>query len=349
MSSIILNNEMRTLSVGRVIDAYTGVTIYVGKDDSGNDISYSAGDNSGYVLEINNPFGTQTMADSILSSLKLRNIQYKPYQADNAIVDPAVEIGDSITVNGTDSIVFSVAAAHSRLMDANVAAPYDEEIDHEFSFVPRSVREFRRESAETRARFAITESEISAKVSKTGGEASSFGWTLTDSDWSLYSNNNRVLHATSTGIEVTGKITATSGQIGDCVIENGVLKVNSANIRSINADIITAGTLSVNRIENRSLTGTKIAYNTITGGGSGSGNLGLSTISTSNTENGINTNLGYAAGYGAACVYGAAGPDNFSAYNIRARGSLSQAGYGFVMGTPFTVNGITHYPWEYQA
>lgn len=294
MSNITLNNDMKTLTVGRVIDAYTGVVINAGTDDEGNPLTFSAGDDSGYVLEINNPYGSQVIADSILASLKLRNVSYKPYEADSALVDPAIEIGDSITANDVDSIVVSVNTNHSPLMAADVAAPHDEELDHEFSYVSRETREFLRANSETKARFAIAEDEISAKVSKTGGDASSFGWTLTDSDWSLYSNNNRVFRATSVGVEVTGKITATSGNIGGCVIENGVLKINSANITSINASIITAGTLSVDRILDRSLTGSKVAYNTLTGGGSGSGNMGLSTITTSNTVSGINTSLGYA-------------------------------------------------------
>lgn len=59
------------------------------------------------------------------------------------------------------------------------------------------------------ATFEVQSQSINAKVSKTGGNNSSFGWTLTDSDWSLYSSNSRVLRATSAGIEITGSGTFT--------------------------------------------------------------------------------------------------------------------------------------------
>lgn len=66
--------------------------------------------------------------------------------------------------------------------------------------------------------------------------------------------------------EISGKVTATSGTIGGCAIENGVLKVKSANISSINADTITVGTLNVARIADGSITGTKVGSKTLTGG-----------------------------------------------------------------------------------
>ena len=52
--------------------------------------------------------------------------------------------------------------------------------------------------------FEVQSRAINAKVEKTGGNQSSFGWTLTDSSWTLYANNNEVFTATSTGIEIDG-------------------------------------------------------------------------------------------------------------------------------------------------
>ncbi len=60
--------------------------------------------------------------------------------------------------------------------------------------------------------------DITAKVGKTGGTSSSFGWTLTDSQWTLQSNNETVLKANSSGLEVSGKVTASSGTIGGWTI-----------------------------------------------------------------------------------------------------------------------------------
>lgn len=49
--------------------------------------------------------------------------------------------------------------------------------------------------------------------------------------------------------DISGKITATSGTIGGCVIENGVLKVTNANIQNIDAGKITSGFISVRNMK----------------------------------------------------------------------------------------------------
>lgn len=64
------------------------------------------------------------------------------------------------------------------------------------------------------ATLELQSTEIAAKVSNTGGKSSSFAWTLTESGFTLTSNDSTVFNVTSAGAEITGKITATSGIIG---------------------------------------------------------------------------------------------------------------------------------------
>ena len=69
MSETIGVNVLRkayNLEVSEQFNGYSGVRIYVGTDDDGNKIVYESGSTSGRVLEINNPFGTQELADNIL-------------------------------------------------------------------------------------------------------------------------------------------------------------------------------------------------------------------------------------------------------------------------------------------
>ena len=55
-------------------------------------------------------------------------------------------------------------------------------------------------------------SDISAKVSQTyGSSSSSFGWSLKSTGFYVYSNASTVMKITSSGLEVNGKITASSG------------------------------------------------------------------------------------------------------------------------------------------
>ena len=231
---------MRTIDVGQKQAAYTGVIVHAGQTEDGQSIDYSVGTDSGSVLEVNVPNGSYALAYMLLDKLKLRGYRYQPFEADGAIADPSIEIGDNITANNVPSIVMGIQTNHSRLMASTLKAPFDEEVNHEWKYEPRSERQFKRESAYTRSRLTITEGRISAeviratdaenvlsgridvnadrieaKVSKSGGNSSSFGWTLTDSSWTLTSNNSTVLRATSAGIEITGRITATSGYIGN--------------------------------------------------------------------------------------------------------------------------------------
>ena len=206
---------MRTLDVGQLQAAYTGVIVHAGQNANGEEIVYSVGNDTGSVLEVTVPNGSYALAYALLDKLSLRGYRYQPFEADGAIADPSIEIGDNITANNVPSIVMGINTNHSRLMASTLKAPFDEEVNHEWTYVPKSERQFQRESAYTRGRLTINAGNIEAKVSKTGGSSQSFGWNLTDSNWTLFSNNATVLRATSSGIEVTGKITATSGYIGN--------------------------------------------------------------------------------------------------------------------------------------
>lgn len=270
---------LKNLDIGKEITGFGGVILHAGKTDEGQDIEYTAGDlsgNSGYVLETENPIGTQEMANAIFASMLLRGATYRAFTANTVHIDPAFEVGDGITANDTDAVIWSARMNFGRQTAPNLGAPFDEEIDHEFQFVPKQEREFLREAEYTRARFAITATEISAKVSKEGGNPSSFGWTLTDHDWTLYSNGSTVLKATSAGLEVNGKITATSGVIGGVQIQNGKLSG-------------------------------------IAGGSNG--NLATETLTNFNMEPDINTSLNYGTSYGAA-VRGITAAEGFLATQL---------------------------------
>ena len=79
-------------------------------------------------------------------------------------------------------------------------------------------------------------SEISAKVSQTGGDSSSFAWSLTSNKFELKSSGSTVFKCTSSGIEVTGKIVGTSGSIGGWTIASNKLSAGNVSINS-NGDI----------------------------------------------------------------------------------------------------------------
>lgn len=192
-------------------DSYAGVRIIIDSDTE-----VVAGDvsgNTGRVLEMQCPWGTQTMARNVLNSLQ--NFQYQPYTASGALLDPAMELGDGVTVNGTYSGIYTHEVSFSRIMAANISAPQDEAIDHEYPYQAPTDKKIERQRLETKAEFEVQATEIAAKVSKDSPTGqTSFGWRLHDNSWEVFNQSGTILRATSSGLEVKGSIKADSGYIG---------------------------------------------------------------------------------------------------------------------------------------
>lgn len=224
---------------------YSKVVINV--DD---DISYEAGTETGSTLTVSIPFGTQKMADEMLERVKGKF--YHPYNAETAIIDPAVEIGDAVEVNGVYGGVYKMSKNFDSLYSADISAPAKSEIGNEYPYYSSETREIVRQRKETRASVKILTDEIalevserekqgkeltaelkvhseqiSARVTKTGGSSSSFGWDLLDDSWTVKANNTTVFQITESGAEVRGKITALSGKIGGFDIQSDYLSYNN--------------------------------------------------------------------------------------------------------------------------
>ena len=119
-----IGQEMIDWSCPPALDAYTGVTIWW--DD---EHAYQAGTDTGRVLEVDCPWATQDMADDILAAIQ--GYAYQPYEATEAALDPAVELGDGITANGITSVVGSYDMQYNALQMSTIAAPGDRDEDHE--------------------------------------------------------------------------------------------------------------------------------------------------------------------------------------------------------------------------
>ena len=335
-STNILRN-VSSLEAPDQLTGYSKVVIYAGVNDDGEDVIFTAGDDSGMVLEIKNDFGTQQMADNVLARIK--GFQYQPFEAQGAHIDPAAEIGDGLTVGGIYSGVYIRATKFGALTTADLSAPTEEEIEHEFTVEGSKDREYVRFIKSTKASLKITNQaiqaevearteaeeelratllvqagQIDAKVSKTGGSSSSFGWTLEDDHWSVYSNSTEVLKVTSSGAEVKGVIKATSGYIGS---ETDGFNISSRaiykNISEYGGTQSTGVYIGTNGIQlgqgfkvdssgnlyanNGTFNGNVNAKNIQYGGNAGyfsGGGISGGSITTAQTSGGINSSLGFA-------------------------------------------------------
>ena len=255
------------LTAASAFPACTGVRFLLD-----NDQELFAGDETGYVYEISCPFATQAAANALLT--KLQGFVYRPFSAEAAVVNPACELGDTLSVpdglGGTFLTgLFSSDLVFDSLCAASVSAPEDEELDHEYPYIPASERSFSRKIQNVQSELTLQAQQIAAKVSRTGGDASSFGWYLDADKFQLISNGSVVMLVNRNGLSLVGDLTANSGTfngtvnanagaIGGCTIENGVLKVANANIDNLNASKITSGTLNNARIMDYSLGSQKI-------------------------------------------------------------------------------------------
>lgn len=333
-----LGRSMQRFVSSPQFDGFSKVTIVVT-----DEIEYSAGTDTGRTLRITNPWGTPQMAQDILDSIK--GFQYQPYVAEKALIDPAMELGDGVTANNVYGGVYTQLIRFGGLLTATVSAPEDEELNHEYPYKSKPNKEITREAkllrAEMRVQADLIAMEVSerktaveeltaqlqiqagliaAKVSKTGGDSSSFGWELTDSDWTIKANSREILKATKDGLAVYGKIEATSGKIGGFDILANYLSYNNQTWGGTNSTGIYLGPSgfqlgkyfkvdSAGNLTARSgtFTGSVNAgniryggdYGTFSGNGISSGSIYgnrmvANTISTAYTSPGINSSLGRA-------------------------------------------------------
>jgi len=198
-----------TLDIAPAFNTYSKVVIHI--DD---DTVVEAGNDLGRTLEVNNPFGTQELAEQMLA--KLRGYQYQPYYATGALLNPAAEIGDGVSIKNTYGGIYQRERTFGRLMRADIAAPHDDEINHEYKFESPTERRFNRQIGNVKATLLIQAGLIEAKVSKESPEGqTSFSWSMDDTSHTWYANGRRIVQFNANGAEIDGKITAREGYIGN--------------------------------------------------------------------------------------------------------------------------------------
>lgn len=123
---------------------------------------YTAGDDTGRTIEKSCSWASQEMAESILTTLK--NVVYKPYDGSGALLDPAAELGDAITLSGHYSVLASIGRDLDRQGAAKIAAPGADELDDEYPYTSTARRELDRVLAKSYSRISKTSEKILLQV-----------------------------------------------------------------------------------------------------------------------------------------------------------------------------------------
>ena len=123
---------------------------------------YFAGNDSGYVMTIDCPYGTQEMVNDLLA--KAKGFEYQGFTAEQVILPPETELGDGVTVAGVYGMIARRSFKFTPGMTSNVEAPRELEVQHEYKYSSPQQRKTERQIAETRSTFTKTAEEITLRV-----------------------------------------------------------------------------------------------------------------------------------------------------------------------------------------
>ena len=322
MDKIFLGSMVETLLPGIESLPINKVEIL---DDNGDILAEASSSSisNGKTLTVVNPDGTTAMAAYILSQTE--GYVQRSYEGRNALLDPAAELGDGITVGGIYSVLAEQNLQFDALYRADISAPDADEIDDEYPYKSPTQRQIERNMAKTRSLITKTSEEIMLKVEGIDGKYTEVkttldGLTVTDASGttkingsSIKTDNLYVDAANITGTLTADKIQTSSIRVGDLkdgssyatktyVDNNAGLsasEVDSAIETYIDGTSITAEKLRGRTVEllassNQSIGSIELAYTT-TGYG----------ISINTTYGGIQLNSGgniYLSAYDGAFI-----------------------------------------------
>lgn len=234
--AVNISRRAQSANKAPLFEPYSKVIVHVGlSSDGGEEIVYTAGEDTGRTLEVNNEWGTQIMANTILS--KIRGYQYQPFQALDALVDPSVELGDGVTVNGIYSGIFVQATKFGPLMRSDISAPVDEEIEHEYGFESKTDRAYTRMVAQTRSGISLSAEEIAAEVARATDAEGELSGRITVNAQNITAE---VTRATGAESSLSGRITVNAENITAEVRRATQEEGNLSGRITVNAGNITA-------------------------------------------------------------------------------------------------------------
>jgi hypothetical protein len=133
------------------------------------DIEFVSGDQTGYVLEVTCPYGTQKMADNIMNAFSGHT--YRGFRALDSGLDPLADMGDGVTINGVTSMLAYRCAVFGGAHYSEIAAPLDEEVDHEYPYISQTNKELSRRVSLGKPYYGVTISRSKGLyIEKTDGE-----------------------------------------------------------------------------------------------------------------------------------------------------------------------------------
>lgn len=254
---VFLGTRMAQLDTSPSLAPVSKVILAV---DSEN--AYIAGNDTGRTVEVTCPYGTQEMANNILAALSAYT--YTPAMAQDAILDPAAEIGDGLTMGGMYTVLAQSTLTFDGLMTSDAGAPGQAEQESEYKYQSPVIADINWQLAETRSLISKTSEEILLKVeNELKGLSSSFSVQLQQIQSQVTGLNGQVSSITQKVDNITLSVSngSTSSSIslsvGGVTVSSQTIQMNGlvtftglANgTTTIDGACIKTGTIDANRID----------------------------------------------------------------------------------------------------
>lgn len=166
------------------------------------DVVGVSGSDTGRTLTALQPDGTDAMAAAILA--KVSGYKHVGYEGSKALLDPAVELGDAVTVDGLYVPLIALDMTFDPLLAPDISAPDADELDDEYPYKSPTQRQIERNFAKTKTLITKTSEEINLKVEGLDGRVSDVTQTVDGISLSVTSSS-------SPDGETTAKITLKVG------------------------------------------------------------------------------------------------------------------------------------------
>ena len=231
MDKTYLGRRLAEFSPGIASQPITKVELL----DENGDVVGVSGSDTGRTLTALQPDGTNAMAAAILA--KVSGYKHIGYEGSEALLDPAVELGDAVTVDGIYVPLIALDMTFDPMLAPDISAPDADEIDDEYPYKSPTQRQIERNFAKARSLITKTSEEIMLKVEGIDGKYTEVKTTLDG--------------LTISDASGTTKIKGSS-------IETSTLYVDAANISGkLTANQIQASSISVGDLKDGSSYATK--------------------------------------------------------------------------------------------
>lgn len=215
MDKTYLGRRLAEFSPGIASQPITKVELL----DENGDVVGVSGSDTGRTLTALNPDGTDVMAAAILK--KVSGYKHIGYEGSEALLDPAVELGDAVTVDGFYLPLIALDVTFDPMLAPNISAPDADEIDDEYPYKSPTQRQIERNMAKARSLITKTSEEIMLKVEGLNGKYTEVkttldGLTVTDASGTTKINGSSIktdnLYVAAANIK--GTLTADQIQTG---------------------------------------------------------------------------------------------------------------------------------------